>query len=969
MFLGIHGFSINGASQIYSGSREPFLTGCLKVREPKGDLSVFAEELERTENLTEMHTLSPNQWQEVSPYLDQALALSDAEREAWLESVRADKPSLAGLLEELLAEHRALAAEHFLEESPPIPRNQSSLVGQSVGSYTLVAQIGQGGMGSVWLAHRSDGRFERQVAIKFVNFAVVAEAGTERFQREGRILARIAHPHIAELIDAGVMPDGQAYLVLEYVKGKAIDEYCDEQKLDVDSRINLFLDVLDAVAHAHANLVVHRDIKPSNVMVNRDGQAKLLDFGIAKLLSDDRNSAATMLTVAGGGALTPLFAAPEQITGGAITTATDVYALGVLLYLLLTGRHPAGPGPHSTVDLVKAITETEPPRASDAIASVGAENKANARAITNDKLRRQLRGDLDTILAKALKKDPQGRYPSASTMADDLRRYLAHEPIRARPDTLAYVGAKFLRRYWLAVSAVTLVVASLAAGVYVANREREIAEQRFAQLRQLSSQMFDLDTAIRRLPGSTSAREHLVSIAVGYLDGLAANARGNLDLIEEVSEGYLRVARVQGVPTDLNLGEPAKAEASLKKADELADRVVASRPHKRSALLLSAQIANARMILATEEHRNQDALDYARKSAERLDAFMSLGNAVSSEKNVAAGLYSNIAMVDLNMHLYSEAVPYAQRLVELGRSIPSDLRLVDGLTSLCEAECYQGHFRRALGDMQQARTVTQRMVYAESAGAIFDQFGTLLHEGLLLGEDGSINLGQPDQAAALIRKAFDIAENAAHKDARDALSRERVVNAGIPLGNLLRGRDPRRALAVYDLALKRNKEVGESLVMLRKRAVLLADSSYALLSLHRPLEAKRRIDESLAILRGTKDYPARQVRLDGEAYVVVSAWADYEAKAGAREQATRVYEQLLSGVMAARPTADNDLRDAPPMSRLCQRLAELYRSSGNTSAAQSMESRRLTLWQGWDRKLPGNAFVRRELAAAAVRKS
>ncbi|MGH9735770.1 MAG: serine/threonine-protein kinase [Candidatus Acidiferrales bacterium] len=915
-----------------------------------------------------MSALSPNQWQEVSPYLDQALALSDEERGTWLKSVRADKPALAGLLEELLEEHRALAAEHFLEGSPPTPLNQPSLAGQNVGAYTLVAQIGQGGMGSVWLAQRSDGRFDRRVAIKLVNFAVAAEGGAERFQREGRILARIAHPHIAELIDAGVMPTGQAYLVLEYVEGKAIDEYCDEQKLDIDSRTKLFLDVLDAVAHAHANLVVHRDIKPSNVMVSSDGEAKLLDFGIAKLLDRGGNAAgATVVTLENGGGLTPQFAAPEQMTGGAITTATDVYSLGVLLYLILTGGHPVGPGPHSPADLVKAITETEPPRASDAIATRDANNEATARATTRDKLRRQLRGDLDTILGKALKKDPQARYPSAAAMADDLRRYLAHEPIRARPDTLAYVGAKFLRRYWLAVSAVTVVVASLSAGVYVANRERAIAEQRFAQLRQLSSQMFDLDTAIRRLPGSTDAREHLVSIAAGYLDGLAANAHGNLDLTEEVAEGYLRVARVQGVPTDLNLGEPAKAEASLKEADELIDRVLAARPHKRSALLLSAQITNARMILATEEHRNQDALAYARKSAERLDAFMGLGNAASSEKNVAAGLYSNIAMVHLNMHLYSEAVPYARRLVELGRSIPSDLRLVDGLTSLCEAECYQGHFKSALQDMQQARTVTERMVYSGPAGRILDQFGTLLHEGLLLGEYGAINLGRPNQAVGLIQRAFDIAEHAAEKDPRDALSRERVVNAGIPLGNLLRDANPQKALAIYDLALKRDKEAGNSVIMLRKRALLLANSSYALLSLHRSLEAKRRIDESLAILRETKDYPTEQVRLDSEAYVVESASADYEAKTGEREQATRVYEQLFAQVMAAHPAADTDLRDAPPMSRLCQRLAELYRSTGNTSAAQKMESHRMKLWQGWDQKLPGNTFVRRELAAGAAR--
>ena len=214
-------------------------------------------------------------------------------------------------------------------------------------------------MGSVWLAERSDGRFERRVAIKFLRFAVAAHSGAERFKREGKILGQLAHRHIAELIDAGVTPKGEPYLVLEYVEGDHIDEHCDKRGLDVDARIRLFTDVLSAVAQAHGNLIVHRDLKPSNVLVRSDGQVKLLDFGIAKLLGDETGSGeATMLTLDGDSALTPQFAAPEQITGSAITTATDVYALGVLLYILLTGQHPAGASTRCAAELVKAITET-----------------------------------------------------------------------------------------------------------------------------------------------------------------------------------------------------------------------------------------------------------------------------------------------------------------------------------------------------------------------------------------------------------------------------------------------------------------------------------------------------------------------------------------------------------------------------------------------------------------------------------
>lgn len=376
-----------------------------------------------------MSTLDPERWQAISPYLDHALSLSETERVEWLAAFRVQKPDLGSFLEKLLNEYGALAQEHFLEGQPVRPATEPSFTEETLGAYKLISRIGEGGMGDVWLAERIDGRFERQVAVKFLNFALGSQGAAQRFKREGRILGQMAHPHIAELIDAGVTPKGEPYLVLEYVRGKQIDEFCDERMLGVDARIKLFLDVLGAVAHAHANLVVHRDIKPSNVLVSNEGEVKLLDFGIAKLLADDTNSAAaTLLTLEGGSAMTPLFAAPEQLTGGAITTATDVYSLSVLLYALLTGSHPAGSGPHSPADLVKSITDNEAPLASSTPASLNDMALAQSRGATPEKLRHWLRGDLDTILAKALKKNPGERYPSVAAFGDDLRRTCAMSP-------------------------------------------------------------------------------------------------------------------------------------------------------------------------------------------------------------------------------------------------------------------------------------------------------------------------------------------------------------------------------------------------------------------------------------------------------------------------------------------------------------------------------------------------------------
>ncbi|MGB9287136.1 MAG: protein kinase domain-containing protein [Terracidiphilus sp.] len=907
-------------------------------------------------------------WREVNTWLDYGLALPESERAPWLDSIRAENPETACLLEEMLSEHRALAAEHFLEGSLATFMTGSPWVGQTVGAYTLIASIGQGGMGSVWLARRSDGRFERQVAIKFLSIAVGSETGVQRFRREGRILGQLTHPHIAELIDAGVTDRGERYLILEYVEGEPIDVYCDQRSLNVESRIRLFRDVLLAVSHAHTNLVVHRDIKPSNVLVDKDGQVKLLDFGIATLLQREGAApAATQLTLEGGAGLTPLFASPEQISGGAITTATDVYSLGVLLFLLLTGQHPTGPGPHSPAELIRAITEKEPLSGSGTTGSSGAEARAKARATTPEKLRRQLRGDLDIIMDRALRKDPRERYPSAAAMADDLLRYLRHEPIHARPDTLLYVGTKFLRRYWAPVSTVTIVVASLAAGLYIANHERAIAEQRFAQLRQLSVQVFDLDTSIRRLPGSTEARERLVSIALKYLDGLADSVHGDPELMEEIGEGYLRVARVEGVPTDLNLGDPAKAEASLTKADEVTDRLLASRPKNASALFLSAEIANARMILAQEEHRNGEAAAQARRSADRLDACLKLGPLHGEELNTAAALYLNIGMAEVNMHSYADAIPYAHRVVEMSRAMPSPgVRTAQGLTLLSESERYEGDLDGALRDIDEAKTLVEEATYADPAGRMLDEFGVLLREGLLLGEDGAVNLGRPRDAVLPLQRAFDMAESVAEKDPRDAVSRERLINASIPLGNVLRASDPGRAMAVYDLALKRNREAGNGVIMMRKRALLLGNSSGALLRLHRYREARQRTLESLATLRETEDYPAEKLSLDSEAYVALSAWADYLAATGSLGSAIDSDEHLLSLIMAAKPATDTDLRDAPRLSRLYQSLAELDRRAGDAVRAQEMDSRRLALWEAWDRKLPGNPFIRRQLGAVLL---
>lgn len=390
-----------------------------------------------------MPNFSAERWRSFSDFLDRALELQEPQRAPWLAALASTHPDIVVEIERALSVRDCSGYDEFLSDSP-FPSAGPTLAGRQVGAYVIESEIGRGGMGSVWRARRADGRFESKVAIKFVHTYWLGKAGEERFRSEGRLLARLDHPNIARLIDAGIIDDLQPYLVLEYVEGEPIDAYCDRLQLGVEARVALFEGVLAAVGHAHSHLIIHRDLKPANVFVTGEGTVKLLDFGIAKLLAQD---GAAALTQTSAHALTPQYAAPEQILGQPVTTATDVYSLGLVLYELLTGAHPMGKSPRLTPEWIHAVVTEEAPRPS---------------TVTSGPIsRRALQGDLDNILGKALKKDPAERFGSVGAFAEDLRRFLAHEPVAARPDTVPYRVAKFVRRNRGSVVAGVLVAIGL----------------------------------------------------------------------------------------------------------------------------------------------------------------------------------------------------------------------------------------------------------------------------------------------------------------------------------------------------------------------------------------------------------------------------------------------------------------------------------------------------------------------------
>ena len=746
-----------------------------------------------------MSALTPEQWKQVSPYLDEALELSPGQRSGWLFSLSEKDAKLASMLQALLDEQRQAEREGFLEKSP-LPTSRG-LAGQKVGPYTLVSQIGQGGMGSVWLAQRSDGRFERKAAVKFVNVALSSQAAEERFKREGSILGRLIHPHIAELLDAGVCPDGTPYLIIEYVDGQAIDQYCDEHKLAVHSRVKLFLDVLSAVAEAHANLIVHRDIKPSNVLVRNDGQVKLLDFGIAKLLAQDDGAAATMLTMEAEGALTPRFAAPEQVTGGTVTTATDVYALGVMLYLLLTAQHPAGSSVHSPAELIRATVDYEAPRASAVALAV--ESAAENRCSTPEKLSRQLRGDLDTILGKALKKNPQERYASVTALADDLSRYLKQETIRARPDTFAYRAVKFVHRNRVVVALGTLALAATIAGSGVAIYQARIAQRRFQDVRKLAHTfVFDVHDEVAKLEGSTKARNMIVATGLQYLDNLAGNAGGDLELQKEIAAGYMKIGAAQGFPTQPNLGRMADAITSYRKAANIYERIA----EKNSAYL--PDLANFDLSYAglfrfsDDPERARHLTQAAIKIFDRLRDHQQLDGHLENSYSIA---WCRLGDIDEDWGSYHQAWTEFSRCSELARAQLQRKRDQQALETVAvsaervgSAAQELGRLREALRAFEEEESAVRELLAAEPLNPRFHRIFALTYQfrGNTYFIYGSPNYGDPQRALENFKVYLQTAQQMLDRDPNNTAAQFSVATAESKVSYALKEFDVPAAIRV-----------------------------------------------------------------------------------------------------------------------------------------------------------------------------
>lgn len=417
----------------------------------------------------------------LSELLDQVLDLPDSARRGWMEALQGDAARLGPTLQRMLGQQASKETDDWLAHGPAFTAVGDAAgevpafeAGQAVGPYRLIRELGRGGMGEVWLAERADGQLKRAVGLKLPVLGLRRAVLAERFARERDILASLVHPNIARLYDAGVSPDGQPFMALEYVEGTTLTVYCDQQRLGIAARLGLFLQVLAAVQYAHSLQVIHRDLKPSNILVGAGGEVRLLDFGIAKLLHEGMDTVSEATRV-GGGAYTPQYASPEQVAGEAIGPGSDVYALGVLLYELLTGQRPYRPTRDSRAALEDAILLAEPPPPSR---RATADGPAQGQAVSPKSWRRELRGDLDAIVLKALKKAPSDRYATAQDFADDLRRHLQGMPVLARPDASLYRLGRLLRRHRVAASALAAVLLALTGGLSATLWQYRLAQQR-----------------------------------------------------------------------------------------------------------------------------------------------------------------------------------------------------------------------------------------------------------------------------------------------------------------------------------------------------------------------------------------------------------------------------------------------------------------------------------------------------------
>ena len=880
-----------------------------------------------------------------------ALDLPASERDDFLARVCAGDQELKAAVLRLLASDQAAEEQTFWKgsalhaEAKLDTSTGAARVGQILGDYRIVGVIGEGGMGTVYRAVRADAEYEQAVAVKIVRGGFDSAALAERFRQERQILANLSHPSIARLLDGGTTPDGLPYLVMEFIAGKTLTAYCNQHHLGITERLRLFRQACGAVEYAHQRLVIHRDLKPGNILVNEAGEVKLLDFGVAKLVAAEAESQ-TQQTI-GVNWLTPGYASPEQICGEPMTTASDVYSLGVILYELFSGCSPYRGKMGTLSDAIRAVREEEPLPPSATL----------ARDSARKALARKLHGDLDRIVLKALRKEPAWRYGSVEQLSEDLRRHLEGLPVRARGDAAAYRAGKFVRRHTIPVAAAAAVFVTLVVGIVMTMRAEARARRQFNEVRRLAhTVLFDYHDAIESLPGSTPVRQKLVKDALGYLDGLSQQTQDE-GLEREIALAYVKVADVQGNSYNPNLGDTAGAMVSARKAVAHGEPLYRRNPGAENAYVLGrAYLVQAIIIHSSDQIAGAEP--YYKRAAELFDK----ATAAHPDENwqtrhieTLAHLgdlyggdgYSNLGRSQDALAAYSKALELSNQLVEKDQG-SRDAREVQFLVqlSVATAEHRLGHVAAAEDGYRKAIAINERMV-AEPSSSPSD------HQNLATAYFALANQlrdnGKPREALPNMQRARDLVQQISAADPKEVLFQRSLAVKELGLCNLIRlTGDPARALphCRYGLAAldelsatdpqsgDKRSEVANALDQLGEVQLAVGDALAAL-----ALERK-----ALAILYGMPEQEQdERLRL----YILRASVTAGEAEL-ALGQTRQAIADFQTAVAVAKKLAQDDPDQAYnrlDQARAKTHLAHALAASGQCSQAEPLFQQTILEWK------------------------
>jgi eukaryotic-like serine/threonine-protein kinase len=749
--------------------------------------------------------MTAERWRQIESLFVEAVERTSAEREIFLERVCQGDDALRRELDSLLScdtpDRRLVEIPASLEADETQNReSDADLAGRHIGPYRLERLIGRGGMGAVYLGVRDDDHYQKQVAIKLLKRGMDTDFMLSRFRQERQILANLEHPFIARLLDGGATGDGRPYLVMEFVDGVPINDYCSQKALSLPERLRIFRLVCEAVQHAHQNLVVHRDIKPSNILTTKEGVPKLLDFGIAKVL-DSGVSLGETLTRRDLRMLTPDYASPEQVKGLPISTASDIYSLGAVLYELLCGHGPHRFASGSITEMERVICEMDPEKPSLA---------------AGKSLRRRLSGDVDNIVLTAMRKEPQRRYASAAEFSEDLRRHLEAMPVHARDDRWTYRAGKFVRRNRLAVAAAVLVFASLAGGIVATTIQAHRAERRFELARRMARVVVDNVTGpMGTLPGSTAIRASMIQSILPYLDGLAEDPGRDPAFELEIAHAYQQVAGVEAHPYRQNLGQTAPALLHYEKAIAIYTRLI-GRPTTRVAALGGLVSANI------EAGDIETRLGNVAAASARLERVAALALEAARRDSAAvhpdtwAYLYFRLSTAAYRRGAFDEAVQYSRKAVEICRDWASRDRGVNARGTLRGAYSKLGDALVNVGDLDGARAYFE-LALSSSVESLRLPDVTVHERSMLsaahrdlanlLGNPEEVNFGDSAAAISHAREAVDVSAAISASDRQDVRAKDDEAGAHRSLGEILSRERPAEALLSYRRAAALAKDL------------------------------------------------------------------------------------------------------------------------------------------------------------------